>query len=126
VVMSDGSVKAIEDVKVGDKVVATDPTTGKTTSEAVTDTITGTGEKHLVRITIDVDGKRGGKTGVVTATDHHPFWVPALKRWVDAGKLKPGMWLQTGAGTYVQITAIRAWTQHRQVHNLTVDRTHTY
>jgi hypothetical protein len=70
VVMADGSVKAIEDVKVGDK---TDPTTGKTTSEAVTDTIAGTGEKHLVRISIDVDGKRGGKTGALTATDHHPF-----------------------------------------------------
>jgi hypothetical protein len=39
------------------------------------------------------------------ATAHHPFWVPQLHRWVDATDLQSGQWLQTSAGTWVQITA---------------------
>lgn len=125
--MADGSHKPIEDVKIGDKVIATDPTTGKTTTQVVTDTITGNGDKHLVQITIHTDGKHGGNSGLITATDGHPFWVGGhLNEWLKAKDLKPGMWLRTSAGTYVQISAIKTWTQHRQVYNLTVDTTHTY
>jgi hypothetical protein len=126
VLMADGTSKPIEDVKVGDKVKATDPTTGKTTTQPVTDVITGVGQKNLVQITVDTDGERGHQTGMVVATDGHPFWVDGdLNKWVKAADLKPGMWLRTSAGTYVQITAIKAWTQ-QQVHNLTVDTDHTY
>ncbi|WP_306371054.1 hypothetical protein [Nocardiopsis sp. CC223A] len=56
---------------------------------------------------------------VVIATDEPPFWVPDLKAWVDAIDLAPGMWLQTSAGTWVQINAIQAWSQPATVHNLT-------
>ncbi|MQY06206.1 hypothetical protein ACRB68_42920 [Actinomadura sp. RB68] len=126
VLMSDGSTKSIEDIKIGDRVVATDPTTGKTTTQPVTDTIVGSGEKNLVQITVDTDGKRGKKTGVVIATDGHPFWVASLRKWLKADELKPGMWLRTSAGTRVQITAIAKWSEQRRVYNLTVDHTHTY
>ncbi|MCZ9348131.1 HINT domain-containing protein, partial [Streptomyces sp. TRM76130] len=62
-----------------------------------------------------------------TATDAHPFWVPELGDWIDATDLKPGQWLRTSAGTYVQITAIERWTAQRAtVHNLTVSDLHTY
>jgi hypothetical protein len=40
VLMADGSHKAIEDLKVGEKVLATDPQTGETTAEPVLGTIT--------------------------------------------------------------------------------------
>ncbi|WP_306371056.1 polymorphic toxin-type HINT domain-containing protein [Nocardiopsis sp. CC223A] len=63
---------------------------------------------------------------VVIATDEHPFWVPDLKAWVDAVDLAPGMWLQTSAGTWVQINAVQAWSQSATVHNLTVQGVHTY
>ncbi|MGM7443433.1 polymorphic toxin-type HINT domain-containing protein, partial [Streptomyces tunisiensis] len=57
----------------------------------------------------------------------HPFWVPELGTWLDATDLQPGQWLQTSAGTYVQITAIERWTTPgTTVHNLTVGDTHTY
>ncbi|MFC8835394.1 polymorphic toxin-type HINT domain-containing protein, partial [Streptomyces griseoincarnatus] len=63
----------------------------------------------------------------VTATDGHPFWVPELGQWLDATDLQPGQWLQTSAGTHVQITAIERWTTPgTTVHNLTVGDTHTY
>ncbi|MFD0688592.1 polymorphic toxin-type HINT domain-containing protein [Actinomadura fibrosa] len=127
VLMADGTYKPIEQVKVGDKVQATDPKTGKTHSESVTALISGHGKKALVKITVDTDGAHGNKTGTVTATDGHPFWVENAHRWVDAGQLKPGMWLRTSAGTFVQIAAIRHWTAHDQrVHNLTITDLHTY
>ncbi|MEU4652769.1 polymorphic toxin type 24 domain-containing protein [Streptomyces sp. NPDC023723] len=45
---------------------------------------------------------------------------------MDAGDLKPGQWLSTGSGAKVEVTAVRAWTQGATVHNLTVDRAHTF
>ncbi|MEU3855609.1 hypothetical protein [Streptomyces sp. NPDC029554] len=35
----------------------------------------------------------------ITATDGHPFWVPALHQWIEAGDLQAGQSLQTSAGT---------------------------
>ncbi|MFI8960838.1 ricin-type beta-trefoil lectin domain protein [Streptomyces sp. NPDC053493] len=127
VLMADGSTKAIDKVKAGDKVVATDPKTGETRVETVTAEIKGQGLKHLVKITLDVDGKAGAKTAQITATDGHPIWVPELRDWIKATDLKPGQWLQTSSGTRVQVTAIQRWTAvQKTVHNLTVSDIHTY
>ncbi|NNJ03423.1 sugar-binding protein [Streptomyces sp. PKU-MA01144] len=127
VLMADGTTKPIEELEGGDTVLATDPETGETSAQEVTAEITGTGEKHLVKVTIDTDGDSGTRTATVTATDGHPFWVPELGEWIDATDLTAGAWLQTSAGTYVQITAIRRWTaQNATVHNLTVSNQHTY
>ncbi|MFJ6655164.1 HYD1 signature containing ADP-ribosyltransferase family protein [Streptomyces sp. NPDC091377] len=127
VLMADGTTKRIRDVKAGDVVKATDPETGKTYDRKVTAEIKGKGAKQLVKITLDTDGASGTKTASATATDGHPFWVPALRDWIDATDLKPGQWLQTSAGTRVQVTALKRWTAPNQtVHNLTVADTHTY
>ncbi|MFJ8665128.1 ricin-type beta-trefoil lectin domain protein [Streptomyces sp. NPDC093600] len=127
VLMADGSTKPIEKVKAGDKVVATDPKTGASRIEAVTAEIKGRGVKHLVEVTIDVDGKAGTKAAQVTATDGHPFWVAELGKWIDATDLKSGQWLQTSAGTYVQVASVqRSTVTDAVVHNLTVSNVHTY
>ncbi|MFI6503961.1 SpvB/TcaC N-terminal domain-containing protein [Nonomuraea typhae] len=124
VLMADGTTRPIEDVEVGDKVLATDPGTGRTEPKAVTRFITGSGDKNLVKVT--VAGDEGGKPADITATGGHPFWVGKLDRWVEAGDLKPGMWLRTSAGTFVQIKAVSKRTAAQRVHNLTVDEIHTY
>ncbi|MFJ8233564.1 ricin-type beta-trefoil lectin domain protein [Streptomyces sp. NPDC094448] len=126
VLMADGSTKPIEEVRTGDRVVATDPETGETAVERVTAEITGRGEKNLVDIVIDTDGRKGSATAEITATDGHPFWVPELREWIDATDLSAGDWLRTGAGTLVQIAAVERWTAQSTVHNLTVEDLHTY
>ncbi|MEU6408840.1 RHS repeat-associated core domain-containing protein [Microbispora sp. NPDC046933] len=126
VVMADGSRKPISAVRVGDKVLAADPETGETRPEEVTGLITGEGDKQLIHITVDTDGPGGTATGTVTATDGHPFWEPVLEKWLTADRLKPGMWLRTGAGTHVQVTAVTRETAHTRVYNLTVAHLHTY
>jgi Pretoxin HINT domain len=98
VLLADGTSRPIEDVRVGDRVVSSDPVTGTTDAELVTDTITGTGDKQLVDVTIDTDGHAGTATATVTATENHPFWVPDLAEWADAGTLQVGQWLRNHVG----------------------------
>jgi hypothetical protein len=116
--MADGRTEPIEDVKVGDLVLATDTRKGITEPRAVTQTITGRGDKQLVDLTVGA--------GQVTATANHPFWVPELRQWVDAGHLKSGQWLQTSAGTWAQIGKVAQRSGPATVHNLTVAGDHTF
>ncbi|RAY16043.1 hypothetical protein DPM19_09460 [Actinomadura craniellae] len=127
VLMADGTTKPIEQIKVSDKILAGNPNTGKNRPQTVTHLTTSKGTKHLVQITIDTDGKRGTKTGELTATDNHPFWLPNESRWAEASDLKPGMWLRTSTGTWVQVTALDHRTaKNQRVHNLTITGDHTY
>ncbi len=127
VLMADGTKKSIEDIKAGDKVLASDPETGRTGSRPVTNIITTKGSKNLAKITVSAEAGQGGSEGVVTATDTHPFWVPAVHAWIQAGSLQAKQWLQTSAGTHVQVSAIARWSiGDQRVHNLTVDDLHTY
>ncbi|MFG3001974.1 ricin-type beta-trefoil lectin domain protein [Streptomyces sp. NPDC048340] len=126
VLMADGTTKPHADVVPGDKVLATDPESGKTTAEDVTATIDGEGTKKLVQIAVAQADTADGSTTAITATDKHPFWVPALGEWVNATDLTVGESLQTSAGSLVQITAINRWTQQASVRNLTVANIHTY
>ena len=126
VVLADGSSKAIEDVELGDEVLATDVETDDSQRRVVTDVRSVAGTKTLVTVTVDVDGDSGSKTGSITSTDNHLIWLPDAGKWVEAGQLQPGMWLQTAAGTWVQITAVRHTVKHQRVHNLTIDGLHTY
>ncbi|MCF2530902.1 polymorphic toxin-type HINT domain-containing protein [Yinghuangia soli] len=127
VLMADGTKKKIEDVKVGDLVLATDPETGETGPRPVTALILGEGEKTLVDISVAIEDAEGTKFSTITATDGHPFWAANRNAWVDAVDLLPGDFVQTSAGTYVQITALDVRTESwRRVHNLTIADLHTY
>lgn len=123
--MADGTSKPIASVKRGEKVLATDPTTGRTEARAVTATIVGSGVKQLVKVSVDTDRDGRGDSDL-TATDGHPFWVASLGEWREAEDLRPGHLLRTAAGTYVQVTAVERRTARQRVHNLTVDGLHTY
>ncbi|WP_157432860.1 polymorphic toxin-type HINT domain-containing protein [Actinomadura rifamycini] len=126
VLMADGRTKAIEDVRIGDAVLAADPETGETGPGAVVATPASGGPKDLVRITTAAGP--GTEAGTVVATAAHPFRVAGGPgRWVDAGALKPGMRLRTGTGADVRVAAVEHRTvRDRRVHNLTVADAHTY
>ncbi|MEU0957160.1 RHS repeat-associated core domain-containing protein [Streptomyces niveus] len=121
VLLADGTSKPIKEIQIGDQVLATDPKTGESGPRPVTALIEGMGDKQLVDISL-----ADGKTSTLTATDGHPFWVPALGRWVDADELTAGQWLQTSSGTWVQISAVGHRAKSTTVYNLTVDDIHTY
>ncbi|MEV6964220.1 polymorphic toxin-type HINT domain-containing protein [Hamadaea sp. NPDC051192] len=126
VLLADGTSKPISEIRLGDRVLSTDPASGVTESEPVTATIVGSGVKRLVDLTVGADATAKDGTATVTATDRHPFWAADLRQWVGAAELQSGQWLRTSAGTWVQVTATRQHTEPATVHNLTVAGHHTY
>ncbi|MEW1640208.1 Hint domain-containing protein [Streptomyces sp. NPDC093801] len=122
VLLADGTSKPIEELKPDDKVLATDPETGETTTETVTAAIRTEDDKEYVDLTIEtVDGPQ-----TITTTDHHPFWSESDREWRDAETLIPGTHLRTADGESVTLTSARTYRTHLVTHNLTVAALHTY
>ncbi|WP_404817577.1 polymorphic toxin-type HINT domain-containing protein [Streptomyces resistomycificus] len=122
VLMADGSTKDIEDVRLGDEVLATDPKTGETAPKKVTRLIRTEGDKYFNELSIATE------VGIekLTATHEHPIWSPSERAWITAGDLKPGMTLLTDDAETVIVTGNRPFTKHARTYNLTVDHLHTY
>lgn len=114
--------KAISELKVGDKVLAKSEwkAEGEDLSyEPITDVIsTPNAEQNWVHITL-----KGGD--VLTATEGHPFKTP--EGWRDAILLKKvGQLLLKGDALTVQIEDIRTETKVITTYNLAVANTYTY
>jgi hypothetical protein len=126
VLMADGTTKPIEEVEIGDSVIATDPETGQTAAKLVIATIIGAGTKKLAEVIVDVDGNQGDRAERVLATENHPFWDPESETWTTAGQLNAGDQLLTATGVRVEVSNVRPWTTNNPVHNLTIADIHTY
>jgi RHS repeat-associated protein len=120
VVMADGTILPIEDVQVGDLVLALDPMTGSQQTDPVIDVITGSGTRHLVDIVL-ADG------ATFTATAEHPIWIEG-KGWVKAGEITPGDRTRGATGGLLVVAAMhdRGWLSGQTVYNLTVANAHTF
>lgn len=124
--MADGSTKAIEDVRVGDTVMATDPQTGRTGPKKVTATITTPDDKEFTDLTLTDEAAPRGPPAKITSTSHHPYWSETRHQWIDAGELTVGEQLLQPDGTTLTVTAGRNYRYAVTTHNLTVDDVHTY
>ncbi|MEO3974993.1 RHS repeat-associated core domain-containing protein [Streptomyces sp. CAU 1734] len=122
VLMGDGSKKKIEDVKLGDKVLTTDPDTGENAVREVVGTIVTEADKEFVNLAIT----RGKTTSTLVSTTTHPFWVPSEQEWIEAGRLRPGMELHTPGGDRVQMMALRSFEKQQRTHDLTISGIHAY
>ncbi|MEW2045993.1 polymorphic toxin-type HINT domain-containing protein [Streptomyces sp. NPDC005476] len=123
VLLAHGKTKPIEKVKLGDKIIVTDPNTGKTTVREVVGTIVTEDDKHFVDLKIK---GRSGKAESLVSTTTHPFWVDSENQWVEAGDLQPGMRLHTENGDSATLTATRSFDERQRTHDLTVGDVHTY
>ncbi|MFD0499431.1 MULTISPECIES: polymorphic toxin-type HINT domain-containing protein [Streptomyces violaceusniger group] len=120
--LADGGHSDIKKIKVGDKVLATDPETGKSEARPVVATIVTNDDKDFTDLTV----KTGDRPASIIATDTHPFWVTSEARWVDAGDVITGMQLRTDKGKTVTVTSVRHFTKPQRTYDLTVSRIHTY
>ncbi|MEU7024130.1 polymorphic toxin-type HINT domain-containing protein, partial [Streptomyces sp. NPDC046203] len=118
VLMADGSHRAIRDVRVGDRVLSTDPVTGGLRSRDVTNTY-----RHDTERLVDV----GVADGRLTSTVGHRFFVVG-RGWTTVADLRVGDRLRTPEGTEQTVTALRerAGLEPRTVFDLTVDGLHTF
>ncbi|MFI5867849.1 polymorphic toxin-type HINT domain-containing protein [Streptomyces sp. NPDC051546] len=107
VVMADGSSRPIEDVRIGDMVLSTDPETGVTGPRKVLNTIYTPDDRDFTDITLE----SGSGEGKLTVTDHHLFWTENTWKWTPAGELNAGDTLRMRWVSPVSVSRIR--TPHR-------------
>ncbi|MFI1471614.1 polymorphic toxin-type HINT domain-containing protein [Streptomyces wuyuanensis] len=120
--MGDRTTRPIEQIKIGDQVLAADPETGESGPRRVDATIHTPDDRDFTSITVDeADGD-----GSLTATGHHPFWVGSDRKWKNAAALTPEDSLRTPDGGTARINAVRHWTGLAPAYNLTVNDLHTY
>ncbi len=119
VTMADGTKKPIKDVKVGDRVLATDPETGETNAEPVVQLIRHSGQHAMVLISL-ADGS------VLDSTDGHPIWDASQHAFVNARQLRVGDKIETADGALLTITGLTTYTADLTAYNLQIHQIHTY
>ncbi|UWZ34801.1 hypothetical protein Drose_26920 [Dactylosporangium roseum] len=122
ILMANGSTKAIEDVAVGDTVIATDPTTSETTTQSVTDLHVNL-DTDLTDLTVM---NEVGETQELKTTDRHPFWSDTAQNWVDAANLTPGDQLRTADHHTLVVLRVHSYIGAKTMRDLTVSNIHTY
>ncbi|MED1664847.1 polymorphic toxin-type HINT domain-containing protein [Brevibacillus laterosporus] len=115
-VLTDEGEKPIEEIEVGDKVLAKDDETGKMAYKEVEWLFQRDAEETY---NITVSGE------VITTTDEHPFWIIG-KGWVESKKLVVGDVLTTSEGKELAIEKIEVKKEHETVYNFKVKDFHTY
>lgn len=122
VAMADGTYKAIEQIDVGDKVLAADPDSGKIQVREIVATLIKSDDKNYTRLSIETDAGDAD----ITATDHHPFWNPDKNSWINAADLVPGAQLLTADGTVATVGDLTRFQMSGLTYDLTVAGLHTY
>ncbi|WP_174807056.1 polymorphic toxin-type HINT domain-containing protein, partial [Paenibacillus elgii] len=115
-VLTDEGEKNIEDIKVGDKVLSKDETTGEVAYKEVTATFNHeTDEIYNIHVSDQT----------IEATFNHPFYVKD-KGWTFVKDLKAGDLLVQSDGNTIKVNSIELERKHAIVYNMTVDEFHTY
>ncbi|MEU2628319.1 polymorphic toxin-type HINT domain-containing protein [Kitasatospora sp. NPDC007106] len=122
VLMADGTLKPIADIRPGDEVEAADPDTGKDIGARTVTTTWLNKDTDLQDVQVQAED---GTSSSIHTTAHHPFWDETTHTWTTADRLSPGHRLATPNGTAL-VTAIRTVPGTASMHNLTVDELHTY
>jgi Pretoxin HINT domain len=107
VLLASGKTVPIATLKPGDKVLATNTTTGKTTPETIT-AVWYHHDTNLYNLTIH----DGTHTATIHTTTNHLFWNQTTHHWAKAATLTPGTRLHTPSGVAVTVTSSYAPSQH--------------
>lgn len=117
VLMADGTKKPIDQIQVGDKVVATDPET----SERVVRKVTHVWVHDDQLLDLVVDGE------VVATTEDHLFWSVTDHRFERADHLAAGEVVVGDADRRLTVSGFRAGTERTALaYNLSIRGVHTY
>ncbi|MFF2464924.1 RICIN domain-containing protein [Streptomyces mirabilis] len=119
VLTGDGSYKAIRDVRRGDMLLASDPTTGALHPEPVSATF-----RHDTRHLVDIALVGGG---LLSTTPGHRFFVNG-RGWTLASDLHVGDPLRTKDGAFRAVKSLddRSGLAPKPVYDMTVSHLHTF
>ncbi|WP_099343683.1 MULTISPECIES: ricin-type beta-trefoil lectin domain protein [unclassified Actinoplanes] len=138
VLLADGTTKAIDKVRVGDKVKDAEPGKLHAETQMVERVIVTTTDHDFVDL--KVSAKRPSKltrsavalaasvaalTGTLTTTFHHPFYDRTQAAFVEAKDLQQGDELQTPTGV-ATVAAKRTYHTTAVTYDLTIAGLHTY
>jgi len=118
VLMADGSKKSIENIEVGESVMADDPYDDE---GPYPKKVLGRPEFHVEAL-LEVCLENGE---IVPTTGNHPFWVKD-KGWVEAMMLDPGDQLLSADGRVATVANIVQKNTPSSVWNLTVEDSHSF
>ncbi|MFG1891080.1 RHS repeat-associated core domain-containing protein [Micromonospora sp. NPDC049051] len=117
VLLAAGDTKPLEEIEVGDVVLATDPETGEQGPRTVTAVWVHDDELRDLEVT-------GGR---LRTTEDHPYWNVTDQQWQLASELDPGDLLRAADGSEVEVFGfIKGGSRVALAYNLTVDDIHTY
>jgi RHS repeat-associated protein len=116
VTMADGSKKPISRIKVGDRVLATNPLSGTQSARRVTHVWVH--EDSVIRL--DVGGE------VLVTTEDHPFWNATDRAWERADSVDRGDRIGTANRAVARYRGLVGRFWRTSAYNLTVDAVHTY
>ncbi|MEK3885841.1 polymorphic toxin-type HINT domain-containing protein, partial [Paenibacillus sp. PL2-23] len=115
-VLTDEGEKPIEEIQIGDKVLAKNDKSGNVSYQEVELLFRKTVEE-IYNITVNGE--------VITTTAEHPFWIVG-KGWVKVKDLQIGERLVTNEDVELNIQDIEVKKEHRSVYNFRVKNDHTY
>ncbi|WP_270006592.1 polymorphic toxin-type HINT domain-containing protein [Solirubrobacter deserti] len=117
VLMADGTLRPISQIRVGDRVMAADPLTGVRGWRRVL--AVWSHDDTLVDLTIGSER--------LTTTEDHPFWNATDGEWQDAADLTPGDSVFTVTGERISVGGVRPESLRQgRAYNLSVEDLHTY
>ena len=120
-VKTDGRLKPIETIEIGDLVYAANPETGEHAYKPVTKLYLSEG-RALYALQVQ---SASGEAEILQVTDDHPFWVEG-EGWVDAVDLKAGMTLRGIDGVPLEVIELLALGTQADTYNLEVADFHTF
>ncbi|QKW25051.1 type IV secretion protein Rhs [Streptomyces seoulensis] len=123
VLLEHGKTKKIGKIKLGDKVEAADPKTGKHRGPRRVTARFVHHDEDLVDLKIR---SASGKIETLHTTSLHPIWDDSEHAWVKAGKLVPGHSLNTATDGHVAVIKVKTLAGSADMYNLTVEQLHTY
>lgn len=112
---------AIENIQVGDLVLAYDQYSGQVIAKPVTDLIRPD-PKPTYSLTVQ---SPTGESETIRATDDHP-WFTAEHTWVETKNLKAGDFIETATGRDFRLVSVKLSGLTEQTYNLTVADVHTF
>ncbi|MFO0476473.1 MAG: polymorphic toxin-type HINT domain-containing protein [Alphaproteobacteria bacterium] len=118
--------RPIEDIKVGDLVLARNEKTGETGLKPVTELVRRH-DREIWKLSLSVDADGDGKATVETfeTTDDHP-WRTASGMWTQTMELKPGVRILRARGPPVTVVSVVRTGVMRGTYNFEVADWHTY
>jgi hypothetical protein len=124
VVMADGTTKAIEEVEIGDSVLADDPEDDKPITIGKGADVVTNYTYFIVQTDVDQDGD-GTSDATFRSTRQHPFWT-TNRGWVNAVDLAVGDAVVGTFGTTASVVAVTVEATTCKTWNLSIEGTHTF